>query len=165
MLHLGSIAPKCRHTLLNEGLLRLPLLVAGDLPQLCPTTPSWCEIPAEQPHFTPPHHQQPLQQLHPASCLPSHTCSSSFDFFIFSDLILVINLSHLSKLPPSAGVCCNLVLFLFSPSSPFISIAMQTVIPSLLPSPPACFTQSPSAQAHPEQTSFVGPPHTARKLA
>jgi len=42
---------------------------------------------------------------------------------------------------------------------------MQTVIPSLLPSPPARRTHTPSAQAHPEQTSFVGPPHVTRKLA
>ena len=59
--------------LLKEGLSRLLLLlVAVDHQRVCFTTPPWCETPAEQPHFTPSHHQQPLLQLNSASCLSGH---------------------------------------------------------------------------------------------
>lgn len=95
-------------------------------------------------------------------------CPFLFDFFfILSDLTLVI-----PKLQPELGNS------LVQPV-PVVSgiIFIPTFLPShlhrnadcrLIPSPVSPTVRrarSPSAQAHPEQTSFVGPPHTTRKLA
>lgn len=109
--------------------------------------PPWYKTPNGKSCFTPNHHQQPLLQINSAPRLSSHKA--------------VIKFSQKQK-TPSFNQCLPLIFILIFLPSHLQHNTDGHPIPSVSP---YLHTPTLSAQAHPEQASFVGPPHTTRKLA